>query len=49
MKEILSAYQENYTNQIWDHFCIVITKWENSRKGKNIRKKKGITDEGVRE
>ena len=33
MKEILSDYQEHYTNLLWDNFCIVVTKWENNTKG----------------
>jgi len=43
--DLLHAYVENFTEEFWNHFCVVITHWNNCKGPKKRRLKNGYTDE----
>jgi len=47
--ELIKSYLKKFTYEFFEHFAIVITNWENNAKARLRRKKKGITNESVKD
>ena len=46
---VLKPYVESFSNQFWQHFCAIVTHWENHHGAQKARRKKGLSEDLIKD